>query len=87
MSEERQYAERPITHVVPVGDGFEHEMWGCTCMPDIHENAAVMGSSNLSEVGVNPGEPGELTFMHKKLGDTSRYEIFQEVTEWEDVDE
>lgn len=79
-------AERDIEHVIPV-DGFAHQMWGCSCHPDIHENATFAAGTNLEDLGVGIGQPGALTFVHKQLQDTGKFQIVEEVTDYNEEDE
>jgi hypothetical protein len=78
------YAAREISHVIPV-DGFDHEMEGCLCHPEIREEYAFAEQIGLDEsLGVKRKGKGALIFSHKKMADTSQYRIIEEYDEWED---
>jgi hypothetical protein len=66
--------DRPIVHVIPVDDGYDHDIEDCLCGVTIHQ------VDGLAPVGT-PGRPGALTFTHNKMAETSRWQIVEEIDE------
>lgn len=59
-------SEREITHVIP-DDGFDHEPSNCVCRPQIFESASM--ASDMDLLDSVEANPGDLTFMHQRLGE------------------
>lgn len=77
--EEPVFSERQITHVIP-DDGFDHEPANCTCRPEIFESASMASDMDLPDTV--EANPGDLTFMHKRLGEENgRFQIAREVSD------
>lgn len=65
-------ADRPITHILPVDDGYDHDLEDCACGPRVLEvdgNAPIGGE----------GRRGALTFTHHAMASSGKYRIVDEV--------
>ena len=67
-------ADRPINHVMPVEDGYDHDLENCACGPTLHEADA---EAKIGE----EGRPGALMFTHNAMADSGRWRIVREVDE------
>lgn len=65
-------AERPITHILPVDDGYDHDLENCACGPTVQE---VDGNAPIGR----EGRRGALTFTHRAMASSGKYRIVDEV--------
>jgi hypothetical protein len=70
-------AERPITHVMPVDDGYDHDLEDCLCTPDVRQcdGTALIGTE---------GRQGALTFVHHAMSSSGKWQILEEIDEDEE---
>lgn len=65
-------SDRPITHVMPVEDGYDHDLEDCLCEPDVRQ------CDGTAPIGTK-GQAGALTFVHHALKSSGRWSILEEI--------